>query len=112
MKIILNDLITLCRIIITKSQRVGLEEIEAQSDKYWNIPSGESYNFNLKEAPVEIRSLQSDVEDLRKLLNGERTADSSDFERLGNIIMFLGTEIQKSQLFYGSPDCEYEEPKP
>ncbi len=106
MRITLNDLIELCKIIIKRSQLVGLEEVEANIDQYWNISPEESHNFDLRKAPVELKSLQSDLDSLNKLLNGERLANSSDFERFGNIMMSLGIEIQKLGIFYGSQDFE------
>ena len=108
MKITLNDLTLLCKIIVERSQLIGLEEVETNIDQYWNIPPEESHNFDLKKAPVEIRSLQNDWDFLNKLLNEERLSDSGDFEHFGNIMMTLGIEIQKSGLFYGSENFELE----
>ena len=100
MKITIEDLLKILELLISKAEHSGIETIEVNSDYYWNISSEDRENFTTDKPDVCVGSLYDDLQELQKVLSKKNPPTILDFERLGNILIFLGNKISKSDKIY------------
>lgn len=67
--------------------------IDVSDDYYWQIPEEMRYDVTIKPADFEIGQLSEDIENLRKMLNGERTPVSYGLVWFSKILARAGETL-------------------
>ncbi len=96
----LDELKNILEILISKAENSKIKKIEIDNDYYWNISTDDRENFTVDQPEVCVGSLYDDLQELNKVLNKQNQPTPLDFERLGNILIFLGNKISKSDIIY------------
>lgn len=86
--------------ILTKAEDSGLKEIKIDKDYYWTIDADDRINFTTDQPEICTGSLCDDLEELQKVLSKTNPLTILDFERLGNILIFIGDKISESDKIY------------
>ncbi|WP_265130968.1 hypothetical protein [Chryseobacterium oranimense] len=80
-----------------------MDKLEASDNKiilyedlYWNIPDEELYNVYNEPADFTTGSLAEDWEFLQKVLRNEREVIAYDFNKVSNILRFIGQSFNSS----------------
>lgn len=97
MKIVVKDLMFLCNQILTKAEKIGLDEIEINLDYYWYLQSSD---INNKKPELIVGAFVDDLAHLKKIISNKSSPTIVDFDRLGNTIKILGEAISKSDKIY------------
>ena len=94
MKIKLEELDLLLRMLIKKAAKVNISDFELEQDYYWNIDSDLKYNMNV-DPELNVGSL---FDDWRSLIKAKENNEFTnlDFERLGNLLIYFHEYLSKS----------------
>jgi hypothetical protein len=90
----------LCEILIKKTEYLGIQEIQLDTDNYWIITSDNREDFSTNSPEVSVGSLQDDWEQLVKILSGEHPPTPVDFDRIASIFVAVGESISKSDVAF------------
>lgn len=88
-EISLQDLLSICKILVQQAEQEQHQEFDIEADSYWNIDPDEACNTHAKKPQLELRSIADDFAQLKQIITGKRNATCADFELLGNVIGFL-----------------------
>jgi len=97
MKVKLEDIKKLCKIIVDQAENSGFNELNLTGDYYWTIKSEDREDFSKDTPIICVGSLHDDIEYLEKILEGSNPATIIDFDRLANLLSAIGNEISKSE---------------
>lgn len=100
MNIKIDELEQVFLILINKAIKQGILEFKIDTDYYWNIAEEDRENFKIENPKLEVGSLIDDWESLKKVLNGTNIPTTVDIERLGNVISFIASYIEKSDKIF------------
>ena len=92
----LSDLDEIIKIIVSKTK---IDNLDINKDYYWNIDPESKFNPN-KDPELNIGSLSDDLEYLNLILQKKHDPNILDFERLGNLLIYIGEHISKSEDIY------------
>jgi len=96
----LNDLNKILELLLAKADNSGFREVKIDKDYYWSIDADDRINFNTDQPEICTGSLYDDLQELHKVLTKKTMPTILDFERLGNILIFIGNKISKSDRIY------------
>jgi hypothetical protein len=96
MKVNIQELKQLCELILTHLEQQGYSEIEREQDAYWTVISREDLYANDGHPKLGGGSLSDDLESLEKILDGTNPPTTIDFHGLGNILIAIGDQIDRS----------------
>jgi hypothetical protein len=99
-KVKMQELKQVCEMILTHLEQSGCDKIELEKDEYWTVISREDIYANGGVPKLGIGSLQEDQEGLEKILDGTNPITTNDFDRLGNIIIAIGENIDHAMKNY------------
>lgn len=100
MKISINELKTLCQLLLDKVEEIGFNEIEFDTDNYWFVSSDEREIFTEDTPNLSVGSIADDIQSLRGILNKTNPSTTVDFDRLANVLIALGERISSSDKVY------------
>lgn len=72
---------------------IGIQTVELQVDYYWDIPSIQRYNIYAEPDEFTVGQLQSDLQELSKVLSGEREPIPYHLVWLAALLRALGEEL-------------------
>jgi hypothetical protein len=96
MKVNVQELQQVCKLILTHLEQQGCSEIELEQDAYWTVISREDLYANDGHPKLGVGSLSGDLEGLEKILDGTYPPTTIDFHGLGNIFIAIGHKIDRS----------------
>lgn len=99
MEIKLKELEKILHLIVKKAHKNGIDTIKLEHDFYWNIDVEQKLNLK-KDPKPDVGSLCDDLESLRKVLDKENDLSIIDFERLGNLLTYIGERILVSERIF------------
>jgi len=99
MDIKLKELEELLHFIVKKAHKNGIDTVKLEHDFYWNIDVEQKLNLN-KDPKPDVGSLCDDLESLRMVLEKKNELSIIDFERLGNLLMYVGERILTSERIF------------
>jgi len=85
------------RSLIIRAKELSIERVVLNDDYYWNIGSSERESLDVHPDDIVIGSLADDLASLEKLLHKTHPASLVDFDRLGNVMIAVGENFDKSQ---------------
>ena len=90
MIIVLKDLQVLCTFFLTNIQKDWAGKVTCDTNLYWDVCLSDAYNFEEDNLPLGVGSLMDDWEWLEKILHKKNRSTTTDFDRLGSVVTFLG----------------------
>jgi hypothetical protein len=99
MKFKIDDLEVVLKKLLQKAKNSNINEVEISHDYYWNIDLSIKYEID-KNPDLDVGSLKDDIESLNKLIKNSKNPDILDFERLGNVLIYISEYISKSKNIY------------
>ena len=100
MEISVNELASICDILVSKAKERGFGSVDLLIDNYWYISSDEREDFISKPNNLCVGSLYEDINYLRKILDEENIPTPVDFDRLANVLIAVGQRICDSNKIY------------
>jgi len=95
MKLTLADIESCFELLADMLRSKGVEEIETgQHDFYWTVLSGDWLDF-AKEPKAAVGSLDDDFAEIKKVVAGESSPSTIDFERLAAVLKLLSEELDQ-----------------
>ncbi len=100
MKITVNELKTICELLLDKAEKIGFKEVEFDTDNYWFVSSDERENFTKDTPNLCVGSITDDILSLKGILNKTYPSTPVDFDRLANVLIAIGERISRSDKVY------------
>ena len=93
MKVNLEDLQSVSKILFRHLKQNGFEVIEIHEDYYWNIPKSEKYDPNRDPSDLDLGQLSDDWNELQKILSSQKEPIAYHFVWLAAILRVIGENI-------------------
>lgn len=87
-----EELESICSLLIKKAKSDGIESVTIDTDNYWVVVTSEWNNFNSLPEPG-VGSLVDDWGALQKILRGQQIVTYLDFERFASILRAVTESI-------------------
>jgi hypothetical protein len=91
MKISIDEIQKITLLLLSKLKESKGNEIEINSDFYWDIDDNELYNPYEEPKDITLGQLSDDLEEIQRLINSD-DAFAYDLRRLSNILKVLSIE--------------------
>ena len=95
MRLILSDAYYLSEIILSKIENNGIQKIYISENFYWGVFFDDA-SRNKRKPKLTVGSLVDDWDWLKKVISKEYSITNIDLYRLGNVIIAIGRELDKS----------------
>lgn len=92
MKIKIDELQKITTILLSKLKERKGNEVEIESDFYWDISSTQLYKPYSDPSDISLGQISDDIKEVRRLLNSEDESIPYDLKRIAEIIKVLGIE--------------------
>lgn len=90
MKIALDELLAVMRILDEHLQHTQAAEIDIEDDYYWSVPPSSRYDPSVQPSSLSLGQLSDDWFELRKLLDKKRQPNKIDLVWLASLLRRLG----------------------
>lgn len=95
----LKELENIMHLMIKKAEKNGIDTIKLEHDFYWNIDAEQKLDLSQDPKP-NVGSLDDDLKSLRLVLEKKNELSVIDFERLGNLLVYVGERILNSNYIF------------
>ncbi|MCX6049014.1 MAG: hypothetical protein NT075_28265 [Chloroflexi bacterium] len=90
MSIPIQELTQVCNMLFEYLKSLDVDSVDLVADYYWDIPQTQRYDVYTEPSSFTIGQLQSDWQELEKILSGRREPISYHFVWLGAILRAIG----------------------
>lgn len=94
MKVNINELQKITNLLLEKLQQSKGNEIELNSDYYWDIAIDEIYNPYNEPTTITLGQISDDLTEINRLLHSDDDIIPYDLKRLASVINALSLENQ------------------
>jgi hypothetical protein len=89
-QITVAELKTVANILLSHLERHGIERIEIADDFYWDVPATKRYDQYDEPKQHDVGQLSDDVQELKRLVNGDAPAIGHGLVWLGAVMRRIG----------------------